>query len=273
MQHNNKEEAKKFTLYFYLQRPNAFIDRSYRKDSLKGYFIFKKIFQETKELKFCTRWDYTFSFFINFLYPIIVFSIEREHPTFNIVCSSISLVGLFYEISDFLIFSYIKPWCEHRRSRRIDSEPVDGPPTPRNAFQDPEDVKVSEIDDDCVKDLVNTNKEPKEAVIEFIRNSLGELFIYPSIICGLFGFINERGWEFDSALAVFDFILLLYSFLTDIFNAKIIHIWNLVQIVKATYNKCDEIDQPGWGTKLHQYLSPFSLAIPYAVIQVIVHIG
>ena len=98
-----------------------------------------------------------------------------------------------------------------------------GPLAPRNAFEDSEDVKVSEIDD-CVKDLVNTNKGLKEAVIEFIRDSLGELFIYPSIICGLFGFINERGWEFDSALAVFDFILLLYSFLTDIFNVKIIHI-------------------------------------------------
>ena len=62
--------------------------------------------------------------------------------------------------------------------------------------------------------MVNTNMEPREAVVGFIKDSLGELFIYPSIICGLFGFINERGWEFDSALAVFDFILLSYSFLT-----------------------------------------------------------
>ena len=115
--------------------------------------------------------------------------------------------------------------------------------------------------------VVNANKRPKETVIEFIRDSLENFHLSFHYL----RFINERGWEFDSALAVFDFILLLYSFLTDICNAKIIHIWNLVQIVKAMYNKCDEIDQPVWGTKLHRYLSPFSLAIPYAVIQVIVH--
>ena len=127
----------------------------------------------------------------NFLYPIIVFSVEREHPKFNIVCSSISLVSLLHEVFNTFIFSYIKPWYEHHRSRRIDSEP--GPSTPKHAFEDSEDIKTSEIDDDCVKDLVNTNKGPNEAVIEFMRDSLGELFIYPSIICGLFDFINERG--------------------------------------------------------------------------------
>ena len=127
-----------------------------------------------------------------------------------------------------MFFSYIKPWCEQCKSRRINSESIPGPSTTKNAFEDPEDVKVPAIDDDCVKDLVNTKKEPKEAVMEFIRDSVGELFIYPSIVCGLFGFINERGWEFNSALAVFDFILLVYSFLTDVFNAKIIMKCNLV---------------------------------------------
>ena len=271
VQDNNEEEVKKFTFYNYLHDPNSFIGRSYRKDSLKGFLSILSNIPRSKAVKILYKIGLYIFFFINFLYPIIVFSIEREHPTYNIVCSSISLVGLLYEIFNTLFFSYIKPWYEQRKSRRINPESIPGPSTPKNAFEDPEDIKVSAIDDDCVKDLVNTNKEPKEAVIEFIRDSVGELFIYPSIICGLFGFINERGWEFDSALAVFDFILLVYSFLTDVFNAKIIHIWNLVQIIKATYDKYDEYVQPDWTAKLRRHLSPFSLAIPYAVVQVLVH--
>lgn len=38
MQDNNEEEeANKFTLYNYLQHSSTFIDRSYRKDSLRGF--------------------------------------------------------------------------------------------------------------------------------------------------------------------------------------------------------------------------------------------
>ena len=59
---NNNEEAKKFTLYTYLQHPNTFIDRKYHKDSLKGFLSILKSISRTKELKSSTRLDYTFSF-------------------------------------------------------------------------------------------------------------------------------------------------------------------------------------------------------------------
>ena len=47
-----------------------------------------------------------------------------------------------------------------------------------------------------------------------------------------------------------------------------------MEIVKATYNKYDELElstRKDWVTKLCRHLSPFSLVLPYAIIQVLVH--
>ena len=49
-----------------------------------------------------------------------------------------------------------------------------------------------------------------------------EKFLYPSVICSLYGFINEKDWKFeDGALSVIDFLLLLYGIIMDVFYAKI----------------------------------------------------
>ena len=271
---NEEENTKEFTFTNYMKHPGTFIDKSYRKDSFKAFLIILSSIPSSKKVKTAYKFGLLIFFFVNFLYPIIVFIIEKENPTYSIVCSSISLVGLLYELCNTLIFSYIIPWYESRKSRRSRVAPASHSLAQNNTFEDPDNVSMSALEDSSVKDMINTNKEPKEAVVEFIRDTLGELFIYPSIICGLFGFINERGWEFDSALVIFDFILLLYSFLTDALNAKIIHIWHLAEVIKATYNKYDEMEElsdQNWITKLHRHFSPFSLALPYAVIQVLIH--
>lgn len=59
---------------------------------------------------------------------------------------------------------------------------------------------------------------------EFIINSAGELLIYPSIICGLYGFINEKDWQFNSAVTVIDLVVLLYSFMMDAIYTKLQYI-------------------------------------------------
>lgn len=270
-----ENNPKEFTLANFIRHPDNFIDRSYHRDSFKGFFSILFSIPTSKKVKNIYKFALTIFFFISFLYPLIVFIIEKEHPTYNLVSSSFSLIGLVYGLCNILIFSYVIPWyqsCGPHQSR-INPTPV-GLSKPRKAFEDPEGVHMSEIKDDKLKDIGNTNKEPKEAVIGFIRDTLGELFIYPSIICVLFGFINERGWEFDNTIVVFDFILLLYSILTDAFHAKIIHIWHLVEVIRATYNKYDDIESSkshNWTTKLCRHFSPFSLALPYAVIQVLIH--
>ena len=63
---------------------------------------------------------------------------------------------------------------------------------------------------------------------------LEEIIIYPSLVCNLYSFINERGWRFDNELAVFDFLLTLVSFFMDAIFAKINHIWLLYHLIRST---------------------------------------
>lgn len=39
---------------------------------------------------------------------------------------------------------------------------------------------MAAIENSNIKDKINTNKEPKEVVIEFSKDTLGEIFIYQS---------------------------------------------------------------------------------------------
>ena len=73
-------------------------------------------------------------------------------------------------------------------------------------------------------------------------DSLGEILIYPSIICGLYGFVNEKSWQFDSAIAVFDFILLFYSLVMDAIYTKINYIWLLQKVIRSAYKAYDELE-------------------------------
>ena len=54
----------------------------------------------------------------------------------------------------------------------------------------------------------------------------------------------ERGWEFDNAIAIIDFILLLYSLAMDAIYAKIFHVWVIQKLIRnsydAFYEVCDE---------------------------------
>ena len=106
---------------------------------------------------------------------------------------------------------------------------------------------------------------------EFVFDSLGEILIYPSIICG---FVNEKGWEFNGAIAVFDFLLLLYSIVMDVFYAKLVHVWLLQKVIRASYKAHDEYEQVGslgWKKILECIVTPFSMTIPYAIALALMH--
>ena len=103
---------------------------------------------------------------------------------------------------------------------------------------------------------------------EFVLESLGEILIYPSIICSLYGFVNEKGWRFGNAIAGFDFLFLLYSIIMEVFYAKIYYIWLLQKVVQIAYKAHDEhvhIISMDWKKKLDRYLTPFYLTIPYSI--------
>ena len=93
---------------------------------------------------------------------------------------------------------------------------------------------------------------------------LEEIIIYPSLICNLYAFVNERGWEFNDAFAGFDFLLTLLSFFMDAVFAKINHIWLLYHLIKSTV----EVQQ---RNKIYSYIAPFNLFLPFSIGLAITH--
>ena len=120
-QDSYEEVALNFTLYNqYVRHSTRFIQRS---DITKGAKGFLDILSKHKKLPWGqkVRIAYKIGLFIyylvNFLYPLIVFAIEGQHPAYNIVCGLISLIGILIEAGKVIIpYSYhkIKQWNVNR---------------------------------------------------------------------------------------------------------------------------------------------------------------
>jgi len=283
-----------FTLENYLRDPKQFVQNEDVKNGFKGFL---DILARQRKLPWSLgaiivyKFGLLIFYFINFLYPIIVFAVEQENAAYNIVCFIISLIGLVYELYEFLpdLYHYMKTWNEKRRMVQAENDAA------ANKEKSCTEVVIrnqTEFDAEAEKkDLHNkgepTNQQPvdssenvnysqkvKLVFKEFVVDSLGEFLIYPSIICGLYGFVNEKGWEFDSPIAVFDFLLLLYGIVMDVFYAKVIHVWLLQKIIRNSYKAHDEYEQIGplgWKKILERIVTPFSMTIPYAIAVAIMH--
>ena len=269
-----------FTLSNYLHNPSSFINQS---DVKKGFGGFLDILYRQKKLPWSLGLKilYKFGLFVfyltSFIYPIIAFAIERQHVPYNVVCILISGIGLCFELYDIIpdIYHYIKQWNEKRRKLREEEDQkavveADNDTTEYN----PNKEQAKNDNSGENEKNVNYAQKTKYVFKEFVLESLGEMLIYPSIICSLYGFINGKGWQFKSAIAVFDFIFLLYSIVMDVVYAKVYYIWLLQKIIRISYKAHDEFEKVStmdWKKRLDRYLTPFHLTIPFAVTVALSH--
>ena len=140
--------------------------------------------------------------------------------------------------------------------------------TPTSQPSDGENVQRTSVDGgngQTIEDKDTTEQEEakkkttsQKILLSFAKDMAEEILIYPSLICNLYGFINERGWEFNDALAVFDFLLTMISFFLDALLTKINHIWLLYQLIRSTI-KCQE------KAGLYLYATPVNLMVPFSI--------
>ena len=286
-----------FTLNNYLRDPKQFVESKDVKNSFKGFLdilVLHKKLPWSLGVKILYKFGLLIFFLINFLYPIIVFAVEQENPAYNVVCFLISLIGLIFELYELIpdLYHYIKQWKEKRRMLKamhnaaVNKETTcnevviqneaetditgdkETPQTKEESTNQPADTAEDK------EETLDYSQKAKLVFKEFVFDSLGEFLIYPSIICGLYGFVNEKGWQFEGAIAVFDFLLLLYSLVMDVFYAKVYHVWLLQKVIRASYKTHDKYEQVGnlgWKKILERIFTPFSMSIPYAVSVAIMH--
>ena len=234
-----------------------------------------------------------FYFLFQFIYPIIVAIVQEGPVAFNVVCTLFAFVGLVYDTVQIVI--EFKEACKRRKGELSELEAtkrgpvendevqpealvnsqnlpgnINGLPEPINQLikgnTDPA-LAVAAVQGTAAVDQNSAKKEtttPQKMLREFAKDMLEEIIIYPSLICNLYAFVNERGWEFNNAVAVFDFLLTLVSFFMDAIFAKINHIWLLYHLIKST----GDVQRQN---KIHSYITPFNLFFPFSIGLAITH--
>ena len=179
--------------------------------------------------------------FINVMYSIVAAAVQSDHLAYHLMYVWISLIGFVIELV--VIIIAITRQCFHRRY-------VDNRATQRGN-QQVQDYRSKVI----------------SVLVDYVISSIGEFLIYPTLICVMYGFINERSWQFDNGIQICNFLLLVYSVIMDALYMKVYVIWLVIKIVQASYAKYDELTEVEW----QRYFTPVYLSIPLAITTALTH--
>ena len=211
------------TTLAYLKNPSRYQGRHIASNSFKGFLdVVHK--QEGPSLGFDRKITYKVILFIYYLthsvYSIGAISIRCNNYAYYLVYFFIAVTGLFFEVV--VIVAGILE--SKHQSSHIRGESL------------PPEISATE---QC-----NYYCKAKGIFIDCVLLSLGELLIYPIIICNLYGFIEERTWQFNDAVSGLNFIFFVYSLLMDFIFTKILVIHRVKTIIKATYTQYNVLVRP-----------------------------
>ena len=183
-------------------------------------------------------------FFINVIYSIVATSVQRDQPPYHLMYVFISLFGFVFEFSVIIIVTTGK--CFHDRHG---------------------DNRETQRADQQVQDYYRMGIS---VLVDYVVSSIGQFLIYPTLICVMYGFINERSWQFDNGISRCNFILLVYSVIMDALYMKFYMIFLVIRVLCASYKKYDELARP---TKVEwkRYFTPVYLSIPLAFTTALTH--
>jgi len=105
-------------------------------------------------------------------------------------------------------------------------------------------------------------------LVNYVSLLLGEFLIYPILICTLYGFINEKAWQFNSVKSGCYFIFFLYSVIMDALYMKFYVICLVIGIVGTSYAKYELIRPRKVEWK---YLNPVYMTIPFTIMTALTH--
>jgi len=272
------------TMINYLRHPRRFVGKQNASNSFKGLL---DVMYDEKKLpwSFAKKIIYKVALFIyylvNFIYSVAAIAVQGEHIAFHLAYLFISLIGLAYEITDVLIDTRkLMIQCKRNRVANMEDQPRQGwtggeddmtlatvEDNEQNAAQD-DNSYSSQWTQEEIEELTY-KKKAKIVFTDYIIHSLGEILIYPTFICVLYGFINEKAWQFNNGISAFYFLLLLYSVAMDAVYAKFYVIWLLIRVVRASFTKYDELQSQ--KLECSRFFTPVYLTIPFAVLVAIVH--
>ena len=202
-------------------------------------------------------------YFVNFIYSTVVLAVHKEHITYHVVYIFICLTGLLFEL--IVIIVNVKKWLTQRSSSSVEDKTqimnyqVEHTDKPKEGWTDDEPVSQQDY-----------YYKTRCAILDYVISSFGEILIYPTLICVMYGFINERSWQFDNGISGYNFILLVYSVIMDALYMKFYMIFLVIKVVCISYAKYDELVQPK-QVECKRYCTPVYLSILFAIITALIH--
>ena len=136
-------------------------------------------------------------FLFQFLYPLVLFLLDIEHLPFNVTCLVVSFLGMVKDMFE-VGRELHKLYRDYRESKKREEE------------YGLEEAKHQVRETDDLEALF------RDHVKEVCLDLLEEVFIYPAIICDVFGFVNGRVYEFNRTTDYVDAILLAYGLFVDL---------------------------------------------------------
>ena len=215
---------------------SGFIDIMHDKKKLPWGFAQNTIYK----LGLCTY------FFVNLIYSIVATSVQRDQLPYHLLYVCISFIGFVIEFGVIIIVT-----------------------TRKCCTDDGDDINDGEFHR-ADQQVQAYYRHARNVLVDYVISSIGEFLIYPTLICVLYGFINERSWQFDNGIHICNLIVLAYSVIMNALYMKFYMIFLMIKVLRASYIKYDELAQP---TKVEwkRYFTPVYLSIPLAFTTAITH--
>ena len=201
-------------------------------------------------------------YFSNFIYSIVAVAVQREHLAYHLVYMLTSLIGFISETA--VIIIVIKKHMTQSSGHNTGEGMTQCRTNQVTDTSQPEQAWTSHT---RVQDYYH---RAKSVLDEYVFYSLGEFLIYPTLICTLYGFINERAWRFDNGISGLNFLFFVYSVIMDAFYLKIYLLHVVIRVVSYSYVKYDELLRPT-VVEWKRFISPIYLTILLAILTALTH--
>ena len=198
---------------------------------------------------------------VNFIRSVLHFSLKPEPLVYNIVSNSLTFISTALMLCVLVHSLYTR---YKRRACQV---------VPQGSDTESTTMTMEDIEDSpqILHQEVVTDENLEELEIGAIKklaSKLGkELLIYPTIICSLYGFINEKSWQFSNTLGGYNSLSFLYNTYVDALYTKLGYIWQVQKvIVTSSYNVEDNC-----RIKLKECLLPSLLVTPHLFLFALIH--
>ena len=231
-----------------------------------GGFI--DVLHENKKLPWSCRKNLVYKvgllvyYFVNFIYSIVATVIQKEKFAFYLIYMSISFTGFLFKFVVATI--HLKQQCSKSRGTEEETGLLNNPnrDTRMNHLQGNEGMAAGRVQ-------TYTHKA-KRVFVDYVLSSVGEILLHPTLICTLYGFINERGWQLDNTISGCHSLFFLFSVIMEGIYMKFYVKFLVLRTARAAYIKYD-ILSPSAGMEWKRFFSPVSLTTVLAIMTALTH--